>query len=154
MFLIVTFSTLLLIIPNFLFIRRSNRKKRYGIFPGRISIGMTILLLIMWGIIHFSFHGTTQPTLGTFAKGSHAVERYQDARSQYERDQEEDEERLQSLSPYFSVGLLVLKVQFFIAVSCIIFALATVSGRNRFYYVCLFLHVVGLVLAFMIDRGL
>lgn len=154
MFLYFTLTAVILFISNFLLIKRSLRKKRYGLFPLYVTGGLIALLLLFTGIIRISLHATHAPEMSGFARMPHAMERYEEAQSLYQRNKEEDDDRLEQTAPYLSIGLKVIKIQVCIALVFVGFALLIISGRNNFYYTMFLLNLLLLLTAFMLDQGI
>jgi hypothetical protein len=154
MFLYLSLAFIIVVIPNFMLINRSKRKKRYGIFPLYVTSCMVLVLLIFEGVIHLTLHSTPQPSMSSFAKLPHAIERFNDADSEYQRDKADDDDRLEHTAPLLSIGLKILKVQLFISLGFILFALLTISGRNNFYYSVLLINLLCLSTAFLLDKGI
>jgi ABC-type sugar transport system permease subunit len=153
MFLYLTFAFIILIIPNFMLIKRSKRKKRFGLFPLRISLVLFGVLLVFAGVVKFSLHSTSQPSLTGYARGAHATDRFEDARNEYERNKADDDDRKQAIAPYFSMAFIVVRIQLCIALGFSLFALLTISGRNNFYYAMLLTNALGILATIMLDTG-
>ncbi len=153
MLLYIILAAVILIIFNLLLINRSERKKRFGIFPLYLSMFMTVLLILFTGTVRLATHPNSAPSMSDFEKGAHAKERFEEAMSQYEMAKQEDEDRQDSIGPYISIAFLVTRIQFCIAFVLGIFGLITVSGRSNYYYAIIFANGLGIVFTLWLSPG-
>lgn len=135
----------ILITLNFIFISRSNRKRRYGVFPGRI----TLLLISITTIYYFSvliFNGIQPaPSLKKQRKGT-SLEVYQKELNQYLNQYNKREENLNTHLKYVNYLYKSSVIQGLIAFVFSLYGLATEPRRRRFYWITTASYAVSLSL--------
>ncbi len=140
-----------LIAVNLYYIRRSHRKRKFGIFPGKISffvIGSFLAYCI------FTFYPSSalssQEEYNNVIAMSDGTSEYTGI--PYEKAKADADMRINTLIPGVHFLLNAVVIQLGIGVSAAFFGLLTIPKRRSFYYLCLTLYAAGFIIVAVSNR--
>ncbi|HXC05775.1 MAG TPA: hypothetical protein VNZ86_13530 [Bacteroidia bacterium] len=147
-------ACIVLFVLNFWLVWKSKRKKRFGIYPGRICLLLIGLFLIFAILVYVTLHNTPPPVNSPIARKSISVEQYYASRAHYASDKLEDAQKLLYWSPVYGFLILLIKFQLILTFLSGLIALLRVSGRNKFYYLIIGISAWVGVLVFVLDKSI
>lgn len=141
-----------LIIINLYFIYKSNRKRKYGIFPGRISIIITSIFCIYYFIIVVMSTNNQIPKTPPKKKTEISYEEYQKELNEYWNAYAKRENKL---SIHFSILQQIYfatTVQMGIGLVCCIYGLIMIKSRKNFYLATTGLFLAAIITTIYLDK--
>lgn len=142
---------LILFALNVPFLIWSNRKRKYGIYPGWISILTFVLLLGYYSSVMIMNSRAEPPAVKSFKKGTAGMQAYNKSMLDYGQKNIEAEQKIAQYLNYVPNFFLAVKIQCFIAFSFSIFGLLYVSNRNRFYWMLILIYTIVLTTLFFAE---
>lgn len=126
---------IILTLINAIIIKRSNRKRKYGIFPGRISLILISLLSSYYFTVIIV--NTTNQSLPVLVKHKkeEALEIYQKELNEYINNYNTKEKNLATHFKYIHYLYSAVIIQGFIALLLAIYGLITIPRRRKFYWI-------------------
>jgi|GEM_PF-3392845 hypothetical protein len=152
MTLYLVLVSIVLLIGNFLLVKRSKRKKKYGKYPGFVSLGMVLILLIMVLILELSLHKAIMPSVIVPRGKVYSQVDYARKTMEYNQTQAYNTGQEKAFEPAFVFLILALRIQLCIALLFAFSAFYQVSGRNKFYYLIVTLNALGIGLTFLLSE--
>ena len=143
--------TLLLLTLNLPFLMWSNRKRKYGIYPGWISILTFIVLLGYYSSVIIFNSETERPTVKSFTKGDKGVLEYNKSIAKYAENNFKSEQKIAHYLSFVPYLFLATKIQCFIALILSIYGLLIVNNRNQFYWTLIFVYTGVLPALFLAE---
>ncbi len=134
--------TLILLTLNLVLLYRSNRKRKYGIYPGWISIVIFVLFAGYYEsglIINSNFE---RPSVKNYRKNVEGSIKYRKSMSDYEYKNLQIEQKISEHRNYLTYFYIAAKIQCIIAICFSIFGLLFVTGRNKFYWIITSIYAV------------
>lgn len=143
---------ILLIIVNFYFIYKSNRMRRYGIFPGRISIVLTSALCIYYFLVVFSISNNQLPKVPPKKKAEISNDTYQKELNEYWEAYAKKENKFSFHFNILQELYYATAVQIGISLICSAYGLITIKRRRDFYIITTGMFLVAIILAIYLNK--
>jgi len=132
---------------NFYFIRKSNRKRRYGLIPGWISISLTTLVGISYFIIIITSTQKPIPEMSNKKKGESALNQYQEELQVYMQHYNEREKKISTYLKFVDYLYFSAIVQFSLSWILGIYGLVMMDRRKLFYTYITIAYTIALLAA-------
>jgi hypothetical protein len=127
---------------------RSNRKRKFGIYPGMNTLLLLAVTGLFWTYTLFTNMELNKPVAAAYKKNQMGYVLFDQAENKYALEAAEaSREILKSRTVLFSL-LARVKLQCFIALGLAILGRILVSRRNNFYHFLILLYIVALGLCY------
>ena len=134
---------LILLLSNFILVNRSKRKRKFGIYPGRLTVAILSVVSLYCFFVIITSTNQAAPIFKKGKKESSLIV-YQNELNNYMKSYNEKEKGLTKQLKNIRYLYLSLIVQLFIALILSVFGLITVPRRKRFYWITTISYVLGL----------
>jgi hypothetical protein len=149
--MLLSLLIILLLAINFYLVHRSNRKRKYGVYPAWISSVLTAMFTLYALYIFYPSHPVLTDSAAETADISSSDYAAQSDSYAFQRTKLEEEARINSLSPALTILTKAVVIQYIIGILSALYGLIAIKGRKKFYFVCCSGYVLGFSLLFIVQ---